>query len=293
MVRKKETARGVTKMHRLLFATVILTAATSFLLLFTHRQIEIVSSAEPVYGAHNNTHHTAHSQRRLQHNKPADESGQLRPEIHGKTVEGPSIIVNMLRRERERVSDTDVPFLLEVPHTSSDTIYNILSNCYGLKGRRYLNTQDLARDKELDAVNRHYVSAHVKPPEDEYFHFVSTPHYQEGAALFTREYRGRIMLMMRHPCEIGELLTGLLVCVIFFVFTSISTYDFLFLLAAESMYLSRPGSIPGDVAGLLNYTMSPDYYDNWMVSARTTLLHFHYNCPALKLAARIQSIVTS
>lgn len=33
------------------------------------------------------------------------------------------------------------------------------------------------------------------------------------------------------------------------------------------MYLSRPGSVPGDINGLLNYTMSPDYYDNWMVSS--------------------------
>ncbi|KAL7510519.1 hypothetical protein ACHAXN_007419 [Cyclotella atomus] len=125
----------------------------------------------------------------------------------------------------------------EPPHPQH-TIYNILTKCYGLKGRRrYLKTDELDRDKQSDAVDKHYVSAHVKPLTNDYFHFVSTPHYQEGAALFTREHRGRIMLMMRHPCEI-----------------------------AESIYLSRPGTIPGDVNGLLNYTTSSDYYDNWMCS---------------------------
>lgn len=182
-------------------AGLVLAAASSAVLLYRHQRVEVVAPAFIENERGSNPLH-----RHLQQNRPPNELSQPQPEIHGKTVDGPSIIVNMLRRERERVSDTDVPFLLEVPHTSSDTIYNILTKCYGLRGKRYMRTQDLAQDKELDAVNRHYVSAHVKPPDDdEYFHFVSTPHYQEGAALFTREHRGRIMLMMRHPCEIGKL----------------------------------------------------------------------------------------
>jgi hypothetical protein len=176
-------------MRDVLLVAVLLLAAV----LFKQQSIEITTGA---------ANHSKH--RHLQQSHITDQSSPLEPEIHGKTVEGPSVIVNMLRRAREPVSDSDVPFLLEVPHTASDTIYNILTTCYGLRGKRYMNTEDLARDKRLDAINKQYVSSHVKPTSRDYFHFVSTPHFQEGAALFTQEHRGRIMLMMRHPCIIGR-----------------------------------------------------------------------------------------
>jgi hypothetical protein len=98
----------------------------------------------------------------------------------------------------------------------------------------------------------------VKPLTDDYFHFVSTPHYQEGAAFFLREHRGRIMLILvRLVSLVGCLSRG-------FMLSSYNIY-LACTYTAESMYLSRPGTIPGDVNGLLNYTMSSDYYDNWMV----------------------------
>jgi hypothetical protein len=167
-------------------ALVLLTAVSSLLLLARQQQhMKVVALPTFAQADDEITVLYQRSHRRLQENQ-RDQSAHLRAEIHGKTVEGPSVIVNMLRRARERVSDSDVPFLLEVPHTSSDTIYNILTNCYGLKGKRYLKTEELDRDKQLDAVDKNYVSAHVKPSTSDYFHFVSTPHYQEGAALFTR-----------------------------------------------------------------------------------------------------------
>src|SRR5210317_81029 len=67
------------------------------------------------------------------------------------------------------------------------------------------------------------------------FHFLSTPHYQEGASLLTLKHKGRIILMMRHPAYI-----------------------------AESMYLTRPNTQKGDLRGLLRFVNSTDYYDNWM-----------------------------
>ncbi|KAL3793765.1 hypothetical protein HJC23_013327 [Cyclotella cryptica] len=225
-------------------AALVLAASSSFLLFSKLDPIEVVplhdvtleAALQPRNGGNPIDYKPPLSNHRGLQRRDSDHSiNYPRPEIHGKTVDGPGIFVQMLRRARERVSDSDVPFLLEVPHTGSDTIYNILTTCYGLRGRRYLGTEELARDKELGVVDKYYVSSHEKPPDGDYFHFVSTPHYQEGAALFSFEHRGRIMLMMRHPCVI-----------------------------AESMYLSRPGTTKGDVKGLLNFTMSPDYYDNWM-----------------------------
>lgn len=132
------------------------------------------------------------------------------PQTHGKALpNSPGIIVNMLRRAKDRVSESDVPFLLQLPHTSSDTIYNILTECYGLEGKKYLQPQELEIAKKENAVDRYYMSSHEKPTEmftsfGKQFHFISTPHYQEGAGLFTFSHKGRIMLMLRHPAVIGE-----------------------------------------------------------------------------------------
>ncbi|KAL7529023.1 hypothetical protein ACHAWF_002813 [Thalassiosira exigua] len=127
---------------------------------------------------------------------------------HGTAVPGPGTSLNMLRRAKDVVSATDVPFLLMTPR------------------------------KEV--VDNYYVSSHDRPASmfhnmGERFHFIATPHYQEGASLLTLRHKGRVIIMLRHPSAV-----------------------------AESMYLSRPGTKRGDLAGLVAHVNSTDYYDNWM-----------------------------
>ena len=107
-------------------------------------------------------------------------------------------------------------------------------------GKRYLDTSELEQARKQNVVDNDFVSSHDRPKEvfahmRQRFHFLSSPHYHEGAGLFTLRHKGRIMIMMRHPVII-----------------------------TESMYLTRPNTERGDMVGLLNYVSSPDYYDNWM-----------------------------
>ena len=163
---------------------------------------------------------------------------------HGKhnTVTGESVQINMMRRAKDVVSNTDVPFLLQIPHTSSETIYDIMTQCYGLVGRQYNTPQELVKAKAMNVVDNHYVSSHDRPIHmfknfGNRFHFIATPHYQEGTSLLTLKHKGRIIVMMRHPCQI-----------------------------AEEIYLTRP-NVQGrgkHVQGLIRWVNSTKYYDNWM-----------------------------
>jgi len=120
--------------------------------------------------------------------------------------------------------------------------------------------KELRKDEKEGVVDQFYVSSHDRPKEmfhnfGKRFHFLSTPHYQEGTSLLTLKHKGRIILMLRHPAYI-----------------------------AESMYLSRPNTHRGDLKGLLQYVNSTDYYDNWMTrmlanvprEERVTEEHFKY-----------------
>jgi len=165
---------------------------------------------------------------------------QPQQQHHGQSIPGPATVINMFRRAKEIVQESDVPFLLQVPHTSSETIYNIMTQCYGLVGKQYDSTSELERARRTNVVDSYYVSSHDRPAKmfqnfGERFHFLATPHYQEGAALLTLKHKGRVILMLRHPVDI-----------------------------AESMYFTRPGTIPGDVDGLVRHVNSTDYYDNSM-----------------------------
>jgi hypothetical protein len=102
-----------------------LTAAASSLLLIRQLRMAVVAPLPTIANDpfdETRLHNMNYSHRRLQENQRDQSAHNIQAEIHSKTIEGPSIIVNMLRRARERVSDNDVPFLLEVPHTPSDTM---------------------------------------------------------------------------------------------------------------------------------------------------------------------------
>ena len=71
----------------------------------------------------------------------------------------------MLRRARDKVDEKDVPFLLQVPYTNSDVIYNIMTECYGLVGREYWDVKELRRDEKEGVVDQFYVSSHDRPKE--------------------------------------------------------------------------------------------------------------------------------
>jgi hypothetical protein len=87
----------------------------------------------------------------------------------GQSTSGPGVIVNMLRRARDKVDEKDVPFLLQVPYTNSDVIYNIMTECYGLVGKEYWDVKDIQKGKEANVVDSFYVSSHDRPKEVSFF----------------------------------------------------------------------------------------------------------------------------
>jgi len=162
------------------------------------------------------------------------------PDNIGHHTSGPVAVINMFRRAKDVVDESDVPFLLQIPHTSSETLHDIMTQCYGLVGKHYDSIEQLERARRENVVDSYYVSSHDRPARmfkhfGERFHFLSTQHYQEGAALLTMKHRGRVILMLRHPVDI-----------------------------TEDMYYSRPGTTRGDIDGLIGYVNSTEYYDNWM-----------------------------
>lgn len=68
--------------------------------------------------------------------------------------------INMLRRAKDIVSNTDVPFLLQLPNTHHEIIYNIMTQCYGLTSRQYSSIVELSKAKEKNIVNSQYVNFH-------------------------------------------------------------------------------------------------------------------------------------
>jgi hypothetical protein len=89
--------------------------------------------------------------------------------LFGQSTSGPGVIVNMLRRARDKVDEKDVPFLLQVPYTNSDVIYNIMTECYGLVGKEYWDVKDIQKGKEANVVDSFYVSSHDRPKEVSFF----------------------------------------------------------------------------------------------------------------------------
>lgn len=85
--------------------------------------------------------------------------------IIGQSTNKQAVILNMLRRARDKVDEKDVPFLLQVPYTNSDVIYNIMTECYGLVGREYWDVKELRRDEKEGVVDQFYVSSHDRPKE--------------------------------------------------------------------------------------------------------------------------------
>ena len=85
--------------------------------------------------------------------------------IIGQSTTKQAVILNMLRRARDKVDEKDVPFLLQVPYTNSDVVYNIMTECYGLVGREYWDVEELKRDEKEGVVDQFYVSSHDRPKE--------------------------------------------------------------------------------------------------------------------------------
>lgn len=83
----------------------------------------------------------------------------------GQSTSGAGVIVNMLRRARDKVDEKDVPFLLQVPYTNSDVVYNIMTECYGLVGKEYWDVKDIQKGKEAKVLDSFYVSSHDRPKE--------------------------------------------------------------------------------------------------------------------------------
>lgn len=149
------------------------------------------------------------------------------------------VIINMMRRAKDHVSPTDVPFLLHIsPHditSASEVMYNILTQCYGLIGQRYDDdtVNELLEAKRKNVVDTYFLSTDyhffrgVRPlqhqqsqrmdqsniakrqlqqrqsplqqQQQQPFHFIATHHYQEGASLFTPKHRGRVIAVLEHP----------------------------------------------------------------------------------------------
>ena len=120
------------------------------------------------------------------------------------------VLINLLRRAKDVVSDSDVPFLLQIPHTNHEVLYDIMTRCYGLTPRVYSTMDELKRAKMNNAVDNDYVSFHDEEHNEAHrgkrplFHFLATPHYQEGARLLTLKHKGRMIVIMTHPVLIAE-----------------------------------------------------------------------------------------
>lgn len=119
-----------------------------------NRQLQLSMTEEEVTTNNNNNN-----------NNEEDNIDDNNGVIHGQSTSGPGVIVNVLRRARDKVDEKDVPFILQVPYTNSDVIYNIMTECYGLVGREYWDLKELQRDKEANVVDQFYVSSHDRPKE--------------------------------------------------------------------------------------------------------------------------------
>ena len=140
--------------------------------------------------------------------RPSEMPPQHQPDGQAESIIGPATIINLFRRAKDSVSESDVPFLLQTPHSDSEVLHSIMTECYGLHGRTYDSVEDLV-DARRQNITEYYVSSHDRPASafkrfGERFHFLATPHYREGAALLTRGHKGRVILVLRHPVDVAE-----------------------------------------------------------------------------------------
>ncbi|KAL3777157.1 hypothetical protein ACHAW5_000144 [Stephanodiscus triporus] len=74
-----------------------------------------------------------------------------------------------------------------------------MTECYGLVPRVYSTTDELVRAGRMNAVDNDYVSFHDEEHNEVHrgrrplFHFLATPHYQEGAGILTLKHKGRMI----------------------------------------------------------------------------------------------------
>ena len=128
----------------------------------------------------------------------------------GRGVAGEAASINLLSRAKEVVSKTDVPFLLQLPYTNHEVLYDIMTECYGLVPRVYTTTDELDCAGRTNAVDNDYVLFHDLEHNEVHcgrrplFHFLATPHYQEGAGILTLKHKGRMIVMMQHRAHIAE-----------------------------------------------------------------------------------------
>lgn len=119
---------------------------------------EEVTKTKTVSNDNNNNNKQISTQQQQQQQHHSDA-------LIGQSTSGPGVIVNMLRRARDKVDEKDVPFLLQVPYTNSDVMYNIMTECYGLVGKEYWDVKDIQKGKEANVVDSFYVSSHDRPKE--------------------------------------------------------------------------------------------------------------------------------
>ena len=78
----------------------------------------------------------------------------------GRGVMGEAALISLLRWAKDVVSETDVPFLLQLPYTNHEVLYNIMTECYGLVPRVYTTTDELDCAGRTNTVNNDYVLFH-------------------------------------------------------------------------------------------------------------------------------------
>jgi hypothetical protein len=113
-----------------------------------------------------------------------------------KNEDNSGVIINMIRRAKDHVSSTDVPFLLlqhqtsipphnnnynyDIPLSASEAMYNIMTQCYGLIGQRFDDNNDngvdgaLLEAKRNNIVDKYFLSVDYYYFGGEPFHFIHT-----------------------------------------------------------------------------------------------------------------------
>ena len=210
------------------------------------------------------------------------------------TVDEGGVIINMMRRAKDHVSPSDVPLLLQIPPhditSTSEAVYNIMTQCYGLIGQRYDNdnVNDLQEAKRNNLVDKYFLSADyyfggVSPPQQQKsamvgagaanentaerkllqqqpFHFLATHHYQEGAALFTPKHRGRVIAILEHPVIVVQKN---------FV-SSLSSTAFSLHMASSNQHQQHHDAL---LEQLIQYVNSTNYVDNTMTRMISNVPH--------------------
>ena len=61
----------------------------------------------------------------------------------GRGVMGEAALISLLRWAKDVVSETDVPFLLQLTYTNHEVLYHVMTECYSLVPRVYTTTNKL------------------------------------------------------------------------------------------------------------------------------------------------------